>query len=89
MKLSCVKWLGGSLAVAGLAFVPFAKFAASETARLVFSVIGCVLILSGCAVLAFGFRCPVCGSRLGLKYSRGLLGMSHCPDCGASLREDE
>lgn len=84
VKLEKVKWTAGALVVCGLLIALLSRPVVREPLKLGMLILALTVLLAGCAVMIFGFRCPVCGSRIGLKY-RSVLGMTHCPDCGADL----
>ena len=88
MKLIHVKWLAILLLGAGVLAGFFACFITAETPKLVVLLLAVVLVVGGLGVKTFGFRCPTCGSRIGLRYN-GALHMTHCPDCGADLQVTE
>ena len=88
MKLIHVKWLAILLLGAGALAGFFACFVKAETPKLVMLLLAVVLMVGGLGVKTFGFRCPTCGSRIGLRYN-GALHMTHCPDCGADLQITE
>ena len=88
MKLNHVKWLAILLLGAGLLAAAIAYFITAETPKLAVAVPAGVLLIGGLSVLVFGFRYPACGSRLGLRY-KNVLTMTHCPDCGTDLYEQE
>ncbi len=89
MKPICAKWAAILLLAAGALTGFAACFVTDEMPKLVMLVPATALLIAGCTMMVLGIRCPVCGSRIGLKYSRGLLEMTHCPDCGAELFKEE